>query len=128
LSNLEHELEILKTLDHPNIIRLTGVRPKATYKKKSGKTREALVIILEFASGGELFDYVALCGKFSTEIARTYFHMLIDALAYIHSKGICHRDIKPENILLDNEFRLRLADFGFATFLKRGTLTTKLGT
>lgn len=69
-----------------------------------------------------------MCGRFSESAARTYFHMLIDALEYCHSKGICHRDIKPENILLDTDFRLRLADFGFATFLSRGVLKTKLGT
>lgn len=69
-----------------------------------------------------------MCGRFTETAARTYFHMLIDALEYCHGMGICHRDIKPENILLDTDFRLRLADFGFATFLARGVLKTKLGT
>jgi len=121
-------LGIIKSLDHPNIIRLHDVRPEATYHKKSGKEEKVLAIILEYAEGGELFEYIAMCGKFSEAVARTYFHMLIEALEYTHSKGICHRDIKPENILLDTDFRLRLADFGFATFLSRGVLKTKLGT
>lgn len=128
LTNLEHELGILKKLEHPNIIRLYDVRPEATYHKKSGKQEKVLAIILEYADGGELFEYIAMCGRFSESAARTYFHMLIDALEYCHNMGICHRDIKPENILLDTDFRLRLADFGFATFLSRGVLKTKLGT
>jgi serine/threonine protein kinase len=87
-----------------------------------------LAIILEYAEGGEIFEYIAICGKFSEDVARTYFHMLIEALEYIHSKGICHRDIKPENILLDKDFILKLTDFGFGTYLSRGELKTYLGT
>lgn len=61
-----------------------------------------------------MFDYLEK-GPFSDKICRFYFRQLIDVLEYIHSQGIAHRDIKPENILFDDQFNLKLADFGLAT-------------
>lgn len=75
-------------------------------------------IVLELASGGELFDFVANSGRFNEKVARTYFYQLIEALKYLHSAGIAHRDLKPENIMLDQNFNLKVADFGFATSIK----------
>lgn len=89
-------------------------------------------IIIEYAGGGELFDFIALGGRFSANVARTYFYQLMNGLAYMHERGYTHRDIKPENLLLTNDFVLKIADFGFATLLegkdKTGVLHTKLGT
>lgn len=88
--------------------------------------------MLEYAGGGELFDYVAETGKFSEKVARTYFHQMMNGVHYMHERGYAHRDIKPENLLLSNNFVLKIADFGFSCLLKgrdgTGVLHTRLGT
>lgn len=88
--------------------------------------------MLEYAAGGELFEYVANSGRFSEEVARAYFHQLINGLEYMHNNNISHRDLKPENLLFDSEFNLKIADFGFATLMEgkdgNGLLKTCLGT
>lgn len=71
-------------LDHPNIVKLHEVRERATYKAINGCETECLAIILEYIEGGELFEYIARCGRFSPEVSRTYFKMLIDAIHYMH--------------------------------------------
>lgn len=95
--------------------------------KKNGQSKKVTYIVIELAEGGELFDYVANAGAFDYITARTYFHQLIDALSYAHSKNIAHRDLKPENLLFDSQFRLKVADWGFATVVKDKN-TTVLGT
>jgi serine/threonine protein kinase len=72
-------------------------------------------LALEFASNGEFFDFIAETPRFSEKVTRYYFQKLIGALEYMHSKGYAHRDVKPENMLLDTNFTLKLADFGFST-------------
>lgn len=88
--------------------------------------------MLELASGGELFDFVASTGPFSDQIARYYFKQLINGLESVHRKGMTHRDLKPENLLFDGDFNLKIADFGFAAPLAgrdgSNTLKTVLGT
>ncbi len=87
---------------------------------------------MELAQGGELFDFVANTGRFKENVARAFFHQFMDALRYMHMAGICHRDLKPENIMLDANFNLKIADFGFAAPTlgrdKSGQLSTQLGT
>lgn len=70
---------------------------------------------LEFAAGGELFDYLMYTGHFDSRATRTYFGQLISGLSAMHKVGIAHRDLKPENLLMDSKFTLKIADFGFAT-------------
>lgn len=79
-----------------------------------------------------MFDFIAETGKFSEKVSRTYFHQLITGLHYMHDKGYAHRDIKPENLILTNDFKLKIADFGFSCLIKgrdgTGVLKTRLGT
>ena len=64
----------------------------------------------------DLFDYLLSLGSFSEDISRSYFHQLLDGIEACHKKGVYHRDIKPENLLLsDNNFQLKIADFGLAS-------------
>lgn len=132
MKTLKHEISVMQKLNHPNLVNLVEVIPNGTYTKKNGSNYEALGIILEYCAGGELFEYVANSGRFSEEVARTYFHQLIDALEYLHNNNIAHRDLKPENLLFDHQFNLKVADFGFATLMEgkdgNGLLKTCLGT
>lgn len=122
----------MKKLNHPNIVNLVDVKDSVDYIKKNGTSYKCMAIILEYAGGGELFEFVSQTGKFSEEVTRTYFSQVLDGLEYLHSQGIAHRDMKPENVLFDSEFNLKLADFGFAAALAgkdgSGLLHTVLGT
>lgn len=115
LELVENEVQTMMNLDHPNIVNCLGYEESATLKKQNGTEKDVLYIALELATGGELFDFIATTGKFSEPVARYYFKQLIEGLDHIHSKGVSHRDIKPENVLLDSEFNLKLADFGFSS-------------
>jgi serine/threonine protein kinase len=121
-----NEVAFLKKLDHPNIIKLMGYSNKAVANKRDGTSLNINYMALEYCSHGEIFDYIAETGAFKETIARYYFHQLIDALEYMHTKGYAHRDLKPENLLLDGDFNLKLADFGFATESK--TSNSRKGT
>jgi serine/threonine protein kinase len=129
---LQNELEMMSKLKHPNLVNLVGIREDCQYTKKDGRTYSCLAIVLEYAEGGELFEFLARTGRLGAEVARTLMAQLVEGLAHIHGQGVSHRDIKPENILLDGEFRPKIADFGFACLSEgkdgSGILHTSLGT
>jgi serine/threonine protein kinase len=108
------EVETMSQLSHPNIVNLLEYSKEAHVVKEDGTKYPVICIALELATGGELFDFVALTGKYSERIARFYFKQLIDGLDYVHQRGVTHRDLKPENVLYDSNFNLKIADFGFA--------------
>ena len=126
------EVETMTRLSHPNIVNLIEYSRDANVEKEDGRKVPVICIALELATGGELFDYVALTGRFNETIARFYFKQLIDGLDYVHQSGITHRDMKPENVLFDKFFNLKIADFGFAAPIAgrtgSGFCSTKLGT
>ncbi|CAD8198065.1 unnamed protein product [Paramecium pentaurelia] len=125
---LTNEINILKQLNHPNLVNLIEFNNALPYRRKNGQIEQRVCIILELASGGELFEYVASSGRFAQETSRFYFKQLLSAMVYMTSKGICHRDLKLENILLDENFNLKVADFGFAKVMEAAKLKTSLGT
>jgi 3-phosphoinositide dependent protein kinase-1 len=69
---------------------------------------------LDLATNGDLKVLVQKDGSISLNCARYYTAQLVDAVQYLHDSGVVHRDIKPENLLLDNEWRIKLCDFGCA--------------
>ena len=69
---------------------------------------------MEYASGGDLFDYIIGKGKISEYEASKIFSQISSGIEYLHQNGICHRDMKLENVLLDSENKIKIVDFGFS--------------
>ncbi|MBA0777404.1 hypothetical protein Gotri_005424 [Gossypium trilobum] len=120
VDQIKREISIMKIVSHPNIVKLHEVLA----------SRTKIYIILEFISGGELFDKIVHCGRLPENECRRYFQQLIDAVAHCHSKGVYHRDLKPENLLLDSYGDLKVSDFGLSALLQQGVglLHTTCGT
>jgi len=113
---IESEIAILSSVEHPNIIKLKEVFDFTDEK----------YLIMEFVSGGDLFDAIAADIKYCEAVARDMVNDLADALQYLHDRMICHRDIKPENLLvIDKQFSksLKLADFGLAVTVREPLFT-----
>ncbi|XVE71455.1 hypothetical protein DITRI_Ditri10aG0152000 [Diplodiscus trichospermus] len=120
VNQIKREISIMKIVRHPNIVRLHEVLA----------SRTRIYIILEFVSGGELFDKIDHRGRLPENECRRYFQQLIDAVAHCHSKGVYHRDLKPENLLLDSYGNLKVSDFGLSALPQQGggLLHTTCGT
>lgn len=104
LPKIYREISILRELQHPNIVRL----------HEFVETERHMGIILEYASGGELFDYILNHRYLKDPAARRLFAQLVSGVGYLHKKGIVHRDLKLENLLLDRNKHIIITDFGFA--------------
>ncbi|KAJ8128322.1 hypothetical protein O1611_g5313 [Lasiodiplodia mahajangana] len=104
LAKIYREVSILRGLSHPNIVRL----------HEMSETERHIGIVLEYASGGELFDYILNHRYLKDHAARRLFAQLISGVGYLHKKGIVHRDLKLENLLLDRNRNIIITDFGFA--------------
>ncbi|KZF22016.1 kinase-like protein, partial [Xylona heveae TC161] len=104
LPKIYREISILRGLAHPNIVRL----------HEMVETERHIGIILEYASGGELFDYILHHRYLKDNAARRLFAQLVSGVGYLHKKGIVHRDLKLENLLLDRNRNIIITDFGFA--------------
>ena len=119
------QINILKTLDHPNIIKI--------YEFYS--TDKYIYIINELCTGGELFNKIVEVKYFTESTACFIMRQLLSAVAYCHDKGVIHRDLKPENILIENSeekdkeyFHIKIIDFGTCEILKKKKLTEQIGT
>ena len=114
IESVQREIHALRVIEHAHVLDIRDVHWSVSYPKKDGTSYPVVLIVLELALGGELFDLIFHTGAFSEVLARTYFHQLIDAIGYCHAQGICHRDLKPENLLLDARNALKVADFGLS--------------
>ncbi|XP_060076284.1 serine/threonine-protein kinase SIK3-like [Ylistrum balloti] len=111
LNKIYREIEIMKLLKHPNIIRLYQVM----------QTERMLYLVTEYASGGEIFDHLVAHGRMNEKEARRKFKQIVAAVSYCHSRCVVHRDLKAENLLLDANLNIKIADFGFSNYFKPGS-------
>uniref|UniRef100_A0A7N0T418 non-specific serine/threonine protein kinase n=1 Tax=Kalanchoe fedtschenkoi TaxID=63787 RepID=A0A7N0T418_KALFE len=122
ITQIKREISTMKLIRHPNVIRM--------FEVMASKTK--IYIVLEFVTGGELFDKIASKGRLKEDEARKYFQQLINAVDYCHSRGVFHRDLKPENLLLDPNGNLKVSDFGLSALPQQvredGLLHTTCGT
>jgi len=124
LEQFHREITALRSLKHPNIIRLLDVYV----------SDDKIFIIMEQMEGGELFDYVVEKGTLNEEEAARIVRKVTSALVYMHSKNIIHRDLKPENLLLRNQpksptdVEVKIIDFGLSKCMVEPVASSFLGT
>ncbi|KIW85766.1 hypothetical protein Z517_01158 [Fonsecaea pedrosoi CBS 271.37] len=99
------EIDLLKNLDHPNIVKYNGFV----------KTPETLNIILEYCENGSLHSISKNFGRFPENLVALYMSQVLQGLVYLHDQGVIHRDIKGANILTTKQGLVKLADFGVAS-------------
>lgn len=102
------EVSLLKKLRHPNICQLYDIIT----------LHDRILLMTEYCSGGELFDYLEELNYFPEPEARRLFRQMISAVEYMHRKGIVHRDLKLENCLLDDQRNIKIIDLGLGNFFK----------
>lgn len=129
IKSVEQEIQILQGLNHQNIVNIVGYGSDGHVLKPSGREIKNLVyILLEYVTGGLLFDLCQTVGGMGEDAGRYFMSQMMDSLEYIQGKGVVHRDLKLENILVDENLNLKVADFGFATYKKINKLNSYRGT
>ncbi|PKU63013.1 CBL-interacting protein kinase 32 isoform X1 [Dendrobium catenatum] len=122
VEQIKREIATMKLIKHPNVVRLHEVMG----------SKSKIFIVLEYVTGGELFDKIVNHGRMREDEARRYFQQLINAVDFCHSRGVFHRDLKPENLLLDVAGNLKVSDFGLSALSQQvrddGLLHTTCGT
>ncbi|AEA38832.1 BR-serine/threonine kinase-like protein (nucleomorph) [Cryptomonas paramecium] len=102
---IHREISVMKLMFHPHIIKIFDVLEDSTY----------LFLVIEYASHGELFNYLVKKGQLHNREALCFFQQIVSGIEYCHRYRICHRDLKLENILLDKIQTIKIADFGMAS-------------
>lgn len=111
--SIEREIKILKYLHHENIIQLYS----------SIQTKSSIFLIMEYAPGKELFDYITKKRRLSEFESSNFYLQVLSGINYLSKNNICHRDIKPENLLLNSsKNKIKIADFGLSIMYKNGEL------
>lgn len=121
LKDIANEIQIVKELDHPNILKMY----------EEFEDHKYLYIVTELLQGGELFDELIRRKKFTEKDCAKIVSQLLEALTYCHSKNIAHKDLKPENILLEKPKdieSIKLIDFGTAQKFTSKKMTDVIGT
>ncbi|KAJ3377851.1 protein kinase, AMP-activated, alpha 2 catalytic subunit, partial [Lobulomyces angularis] len=117
-NSVQREVRLMKLLYHPHIIHVYDIN----------ENDDEISIVMEYASGGELFDYIVSRGMLQENESRKFFRQMISAVDYCHQNSVIHRDLKPENMLLDSNKNIKLIDFGFGnTYHSERQLDTYCG-
>lgn len=114
--NLEAEISILQSIQHPCVMRLHEVQT----------TERNVYLILEFCPGGDLSQVIKVRGGQSEHQARVYLLQLADGLRHLREHNLVHRDLKPQNLLLTADGRLKIGDFGFARYMQQQDMAETL--
>eukprot|EP00811_Abedinium_folium_P008914 NODE_1823_length_2366_cov_3.625279.p1 GENE.NODE_1823_length_2366_cov_3.625279~~NODE_1823_length_2366_cov_3.625279.p1 ORF type:complete len:630 (+),score=187.45 NODE_1823_length_2366_cov_3.625279:222-2111(+) len=112
IERVAREIHILKLLRNPHVIQLYEII----------ETPRQLYLIMEYASGGELFDYIVLHGRATEQDACRFLHQILAGVEGLHETLVVHRDLKPENLLLDGRRDIKIADFGLSNTYDDGAL------
>lgn len=124
IKKLRQEVQIMKMLDHPGIIKL----------HETFEDAKNIYLVMELADGGELFERIVSAGHFKETQAASGMKQMLGAILYMHKNKICHRDLKPENFIFSSKAAidanvLKLIDFGLSASITPGkNFTTKAGT
>ncbi|XP_063096300.1 NUAK family SNF1-like kinase 2 isoform X2 [Cavia porcellus] len=107
LMHIRREIEIMSSLNHPHIIAIHEVFENSS----------KIVIVMEYASRGDLYDYISERQRLSEREARHFFRQIVSAVHYCHQNGIVHRDLKLENILLDANGNIKVDSWSLGVLL-----------
>ncbi|KAI6661927.1 Testis-specific serine/threonine-protein kinase 1-like [Oopsacas minuta] len=113
----KREIEIMRSLDHPNVV--------TTYEVVMNE--KFIFIVMDLAECGDLLDFVIARQYLNEEMAQHFFNDLISGMQYIHTNGFAHRDLKCENLLIHKNFNLKISDFGFSTQISHKRCDTYCG-
>jgi len=112
VERVAREIHILKLIRHPHIIQLYEII----------ETPKQLYLIMEYAPGGELFDYIVNHGRAEEQEACRFLHQILAGIEKVHAMSVVHRDLKPENLLLDEHKDIKIVDFGLSNTYEDGQL------
>ena len=110
VDRVAREIKILKIVRHPVVVQLYEIV----------ETQKELYLIMEYARGGELFEYIVNRKRVREKEAAKFLLQLISGIEYLHKLGICHRDLKPENLLMDDYNNIKIVDFGLSNTYRPG--------
>ena len=111
---MRNEVKRLAQVQHESTTRMIETEEEAILHQDNGQRKRVSYIASELITKGELFYYLADKDGLPETVVRHYGKQLIDAIRFIHGQGVAHRDLKCENILIDDEYNMKIGDFGFA--------------